>query len=184
LAVAFAIAVFGNVSAILNPAAVLCLLISGDIRKSEALCLMAAEFMGAFFGGILVWITYFPHFQKTPDTFVLPFDKDQVRKLQKKMDERPIGSIVNRESLSHDTLSCFCNRPAIYHLPSNFVCEFLCAFVLLFGLQLIGNRVPSFNTDHEVNLFYASGLEAFLVGMYIFLLTASIGGYLLECFLI
>ena len=77
----------------------------------------------------------------------------------------------NLDSWAHDALSCFCNRPAIYHLPSNFICEMLCTFVLQFGLQLIGNRIPA-----SASLFYSSGLQAFLNGMYIFLLIAAFGG--------
>eukprot|EP01026_Neomeris_dumetosa_P013345 TRINITY_DN14671_c0_g1_i12.p1 TRINITY_DN14671_c0_g1~~TRINITY_DN14671_c0_g1_i12.p1 ORF type:complete len:477 (-),score=44.35 TRINITY_DN14671_c0_g1_i12:671-2101(-) len=57
---------FGFISAHLNPAMCLALAIVGDISWSDWLALSVAEFMGAFFGAVFVWIHYLPHFKTVP----------------------------------------------------------------------------------------------------------------------
>lgn len=58
----------------------------------------------------------------------------------------------------------FCTAPAIRHTPSNFISEFLGAFVLMFGLSALG-----------VNTF-ADGLNPLAVGGLVWAIGLSLGG--------
>eukprot|EP01024_Parvocaulis_polyphysoides_P043023 TRINITY_DN39287_c1_g2_i1.p1 TRINITY_DN39287_c1_g2~~TRINITY_DN39287_c1_g2_i1.p1 ORF type:complete len:458 (-),score=65.63 TRINITY_DN39287_c1_g2_i1:877-2250(-) len=61
-----AIQFFGYISAHLNPAMCLALAIIGDISWTDWLALTVAEVLGAFIGGVFVWIHYLPHFKTVP----------------------------------------------------------------------------------------------------------------------
>eukprot|EP01023_Acetabularia_acetabulum_P008001 TRINITY_DN13489_c0_g2_i1.p1 TRINITY_DN13489_c0_g2~~TRINITY_DN13489_c0_g2_i1.p1 ORF type:complete len:459 (-),score=72.38 TRINITY_DN13489_c0_g2_i1:175-1551(-) len=61
-----AIQFFGYISAHLNPAMCLALAIIGDISWTDWLALSVAEILGAFIGGIFVWLHYLPHFKTVP----------------------------------------------------------------------------------------------------------------------
>jgi glycerol uptake facilitator protein len=66
LAVMISIYAVGRISgAHLNPAVTLALFISGDFPGDQVLGYMAAQFAGAFFGAVLVWLNYLPHFKIT-----------------------------------------------------------------------------------------------------------------------
>jgi glycerol uptake facilitator-like aquaporin len=64
-------------------------------------------------------------------------------------------------------LSAFSNRPAIDAPLFNFITEFICCFVLITGISLIKHRVGEES---------GNGLEAFLIGVYVFALIACLGG--------
>jgi glycerol uptake facilitator protein len=71
LAVTLAIYAVGNISgAHLNPAVTLALAIKGDFPFSQLMGYMAAQFAGAFFGAVLVWLHFLPHWNRTPDASV------------------------------------------------------------------------------------------------------------------
>jgi glycerol uptake facilitator protein len=71
LAVTLAIYAVGNISgAHLNPAVTLALAIKGDFPFSQLMGYMAAQFAGAFFGAVLVWLHFLPHWNRTPDASI------------------------------------------------------------------------------------------------------------------
>lgn len=51
----------------LNPVGPLADLALGKGTPSDHVAMIAAEFLGAFCGGVLVWLHYFPHWKTTPD---------------------------------------------------------------------------------------------------------------------
>lgn len=66
LAVMIAIYAVGRFSgAHLNPAVTLALFIAGDFPGDQVMGYFTAQFMGAFFGAVLVWLHYFPHWKIT-----------------------------------------------------------------------------------------------------------------------
>lgn len=68
LAVAMAVFVTGQYSgAHLNPAVSFALLINGSLDLMGFLTYVAAQFLGAILGAILVLVMYYPHFEKTTD---------------------------------------------------------------------------------------------------------------------
>jgi glycerol uptake facilitator protein len=68
LAVFVAVVVAGPVSgAHLNPAVTLALAIGGKFAWASVLPYLAAQMLGAMTGGLLVWLTYRDHFNRTAD---------------------------------------------------------------------------------------------------------------------
>jgi hypothetical protein len=57
---------FGYISAHMNPAVCLALLILGKMDGAEFGVAVAGEFLGAFLGAILVWLHFLPHFKAVP----------------------------------------------------------------------------------------------------------------------
>lgn len=51
----------------LNPVGPLCAIALGKMEVEKALSLIAAEFLGAFCGAVLVWLHYWPHWRETTD---------------------------------------------------------------------------------------------------------------------
>ncbi|WP_173915689.1 MIP/aquaporin family protein [Halobacillus sp. Marseille-Q1614] len=68
LAVAMAIYAVGNFTgAHINPAVTLGLAMVGDFEWAKVPMYMAAQIIGAFIGGIIVFLNYLPHWNKTKD---------------------------------------------------------------------------------------------------------------------
>ena len=68
MAVAMPVYVVGKISgAHINPAVTLGLAFVGKFAWSEVLAYLAAQFLGAFLGAILVWLVYYPHWRETED---------------------------------------------------------------------------------------------------------------------
>ena len=68
VAVAMAVYAVGRISgAHLNPAVTVGLAAIGSFSWAEVPGYLAAQMLGAFLGGILVWLTYLPHWAVTPD---------------------------------------------------------------------------------------------------------------------
>lgn len=66
LAVTLAIYAVGRISgAHLNPAVTLALWINGDFPAERVGGYMMAQFAGAFFGAVIVWLHYLPHWDRT-----------------------------------------------------------------------------------------------------------------------
>lgn len=61
-----AILILGYISAHVNPAMCLALLILGKINGLEFVAAVAGEFVGGFVGAVLVWLHYLPHFKTVP----------------------------------------------------------------------------------------------------------------------
>ncbi|WP_082233437.1 MIP/aquaporin family protein [Halobacillus massiliensis] len=69
LAVTMAIYAVGNFTgAHINPAVTLGLAIQGDIAWSKVPMYMSAQVIGAFIGGVIVFLNYLPHWKITEDT--------------------------------------------------------------------------------------------------------------------
>jgi glycerol uptake facilitator protein len=67
-AVAFGVYVSGGISGgHINPAVTLGLAVIGKFSWHEVPKYLAAQFLGAFLGAVLVWITYLSHWRETPD---------------------------------------------------------------------------------------------------------------------
>lgn len=68
LAVAMAVYAVGQFSgAHLNPAVTLALAVAGDFSWSQVAGYIGAQMLGAFIGGVLVWLHYLPHWKATSD---------------------------------------------------------------------------------------------------------------------
>lgn len=51
----------------LNPAVTIGLAVNGNVSWSQVPIFIIGEFIGAFLGAILVWLSYFPHWKETAD---------------------------------------------------------------------------------------------------------------------
>ena len=68
LAVALAVYAVGPISgAHLNPAITIALAVTGDFPSDQVVGYIAAQFVGAFVGAVVVWIHYLPHWKNTLD---------------------------------------------------------------------------------------------------------------------
>ncbi|CAK9874050.1 unnamed protein product, partial [Sphagnum jensenii] len=69
VALSFALGIFiaqqcvGHISGFFNPAIALAGAVVGNIHWTHFWICFSAEFVGGFFAAIIVWISYFPHFQ-------------------------------------------------------------------------------------------------------------------------
>lgn len=61
------VSVFNYISAHVNPASVLALLILDEVDGQTFVALAASQFAGAFLGAILVWLSFLPHFKTIPE---------------------------------------------------------------------------------------------------------------------
>ena len=69
LAVTLAIYAVGNISgAHLNPAITLAFAMKGDFPWNDVPGYVGAQMAGAFFGAVLVWLHYLPHWKRTEDS--------------------------------------------------------------------------------------------------------------------
>lgn len=60
----FAIMAFGSVSAMLNPAAALSMLVAGNLEVDDFFVAVAGELLGAFLGGLTLYLIYTPQLHK------------------------------------------------------------------------------------------------------------------------
>ncbi|KDD76971.1 hypothetical protein H632_c51p0 [Helicosporidium sp. ATCC 50920] len=67
LSFGIAIQLLGMISAHINPASSLALLILDQLSGTEFVALSASQFCGAFIGAILVWLHFLPHFKSVPE---------------------------------------------------------------------------------------------------------------------
>ncbi|HII4402097.1 TPA: MIP/aquaporin family protein [Clostridium perfringens] len=68
LAVAIPVAIFTSVSgALFNPALTIALAIVGQFTWSQVIPYIIAQLLGAFLGAVVVYITYYNHFEETED---------------------------------------------------------------------------------------------------------------------
>src|SRR5204863_1362052 len=68
MAVAMAVYAVGKISgAHINPAVTLGLAAVGKFAWNQVPAYLAAQFLGAFLGAILIWLVYFPHWRETED---------------------------------------------------------------------------------------------------------------------
>ncbi|GEQ99145.1 glycerol uptake facilitator protein [Iodidimonas gelatinilytica] len=71
MGVAVAVYMVGGISgAHINPAVTLGLAIADAFPWADVPLYIAGQFLGAFIGAVLVWLHYYPHWEKTPDPAV------------------------------------------------------------------------------------------------------------------
>lgn len=61
--------ILGYISAHMNPAVCLALLILGKTNGTEFIAAVGGEFLGAFVGSVLVWLHFLPHFKTVPTPY-------------------------------------------------------------------------------------------------------------------
>jgi glycerol uptake facilitator protein len=63
----FVAAANGSPGADLNPAVTIAVMVRGGYDVTTGIMHLIGEFVGAFLGGVLVWLMYLPHWAETPD---------------------------------------------------------------------------------------------------------------------
>ncbi len=58
---------FGSAGAHINPAVTVAFLITGGVTADQLLPYWGGQFVGAFVGAVIVWLTYLPHWAETKD---------------------------------------------------------------------------------------------------------------------
>ncbi len=98
MAVAIAVyAVFRISGAHLNPAITLALALTGKFPWAQVPFYLIAQFVGAFLGGVLVWLSYLPHWRETeePDLKLMVFSTvPAIRRLPANLLTEVIGTFV------------------------------------------------------------------------------------------
>ncbi len=98
MAVAIAVYTVARISgAHLNPAITLGLAFTGKFPWVQVPSYLAAQFLGAFLGGVLVWLSYLPHWRETeePDLKLMVFSTmPAVRRLPANLLTEIIGTFV------------------------------------------------------------------------------------------
>ncbi len=86
----------------INPAVTIALAVVGAFPWGSVAGYIVAQMLGAFLGGVIVYLAYLPHFKETEDPGL--------------------------------KLAVFCTGPAIRNTPTNFICEAIGTFVLVFAV--------------------------------------------------
>ena len=167
---------FGKISASMNPAMSLADFILNRISLTELLLFSLFQILGGCFGSCLVYLNYYSHYQIdcVPETVVdVIIHRDFLS--QTKVDfYTPPGHKSNPspelESFKQECnlqqslrLMTFCTKPAIPNLYNNFISECLGTVILVIGVNLI-------------SLHLDSDLKPLMIGLYIFILIATMGG--------
>jgi glycerol uptake facilitator protein len=73
-------------------------------------------------------------------------------------------------------LAVFCTGPAIRSTPSNFLCEAIGTFVLMFGVLAIGANAGEMIGDLDLSAVFSTGINPLLVGFLVWGIGLSLGG--------
>jgi glycerol uptake facilitator protein len=73
-------------------------------------------------------------------------------------------------------LAVFCTGPAIRHTPSNFLCETIGTFVLMFGVLAIGANAGEMIGELDLSAVFSTGINPLLVGFLVWGIGLSLGG--------
>lgn len=73
-------------------------------------------------------------------------------------------------------LAVFCTGPAIRHTPSNFLCEAIGTFVLMFGVLAIGANAGEMIGELDLSAVFSTGINPLLVGFLVWGIGLSLGG--------
>jgi glycerol uptake facilitator protein len=73
-------------------------------------------------------------------------------------------------------LGVFCTAPAIRTTPSNFLCEAIGTFVLMFGVLAIGANAGEMIGDLDLSAVFATAINPLLVGFLVWGIGLSLGG--------
>ena len=154
---AIPIVIFGFVSAHLNPAMCIALLILGKIDAEEAFVSIGGEMVGMFLGAIVMYLLYFPHFNIVPDVDVESHDDRLLKEDQKRK------------------LSVFATGPAVkIHWTHSFFVELLCTTILIASALGVFSRHTQI-TDPTSLTTYRS-IEGITIGWLVFVMVLGMGG--------
>ena len=73
-------------------------------------------------------------------------------------------------------LGVFCTAPAIRRTGSNFLCEAIGTFVLMFGVLAIGANAGEMIGDLDLSAVFSTGINPLLVGFLVWGIGLSLGG--------
>ncbi|HUP24791.1 MAG TPA: MIP/aquaporin family protein [Thermoanaerobaculia bacterium] len=73
-------------------------------------------------------------------------------------------------------LAVFCTGPAIRSTPSNFLCEAIGTFVLMFGVLAIGANAGEMIGELDLSVVFSTGINPLLVGFLVWGIGLSLGG--------
>lgn len=154
---AIPIIIFGFVSAHLNPAMCIALLVLGKIDATETFVAIGGEMLGMFLGAVAMYLLYFPHFNLVPDVDV------------ESNDDRLVKEDQNRK------LSVFATGPAVkIHWTHSFFVEVLCTTILIASaLGILSRHVQI--TDQASFTMYSS-IEGISIGWLVFVMVLGMGG--------
>ncbi len=154
---AIPIIIFGFVSAHLNPAMCIALLVLGKIDATEALISIGGEMIGMFLGAIAVYLLYFPHFQLPPDMDVESGDDRLTKEDQKRK------------------LSVFATGPAVkIHWTHSFFVEVLCTTILIASALGVFSRHVQIADPASFTLYRS--VEGISIGWLVFVMVLGMGG--------
>ena len=130
----------------INPAVTIALYVAGEFDWNLVPGYIAAQFLGAFTGALLVYFYYRQHYAVTesPDT----------------------------------KLATFCTAPAIRAFPTNFFCEVVGTFVLVFAVLLMSDASFTWTDSSEERqvLVGLGSIGAVRVGLIVFAIGLCLGG--------
>lgn len=158
MAFAIPLVIFGFVSAHLNPAMCIALLILEKITAQEALISITGEFIGMFLGATTIYLLYFPHFQLIPYIDVELNNDDRLIEEDRKK-----------------KLGVFATGPATkVHWLHSFFVEFICTTILIASALGVYSRHTQI-TNHDDFIEYRS-IEGITIGWLVFVMVLGMGG--------
>jgi len=154
---AIPIVMFGFVSAHLNPAMCIALLVLGKVDAKEAFVAIGGEVIGMFLGATAMYLLYIPHFNILPDSDVESNDDRATKEDQKKK------------------LSVFATGPAVKaHWAHSFFVELFCTIILIAAALGVFSRHVQI-TDAASFALYRS-IEGITIGWLVFVMVLGMGG--------
>lgn len=157
MAFAIPLVIFGFVSAHLNPAMCIALLLLGKVDAKEAFVSIGGEIIGMFLGAVMVYLLFLPHFNLRPDTDLESNDDSLVKEDQ------------------HRKLAVFATGPAVKaHWAHSFFVEFVCTTILIACALGVYSRHAQI-ADHADFVMYRS-LEGITIGWLVFVMVLGMGG--------
>jgi len=157
MAFALPLVIFGFVSAHLNPAMCIALLVLDKISVKETIVAIGGEFVGMFLGAVAMYLLYFPHFMLVPDVDVENNDDRLIKEDQKKK------------------LGVFATGPAVKIIwVHSFFVELLCTSVLIASALGVYSRHTQITNSSDL-LTYRS-IEGITIGWLVFVMVLGMGG--------
>ncbi|KAI8892825.1 aquaporin-like protein [Globomyces pollinis-pini] len=200
MAVGFAATMFGHISSSMNPALIVAAWVKGSLPFSEIWPLMFSAIAGAFFGQVLVFLLYLPHYNVVPQledfetitesvNVLKEHQSDGESALRLSSHKHSMASLKNNDKSTKENeiylaaveadqakkLSTCSTRPAIDAPVYNFICEFIGTFILSFGGSLIDDRL-TIDPDTLTTSIYSRGLSPLITSFFIMTLVMVLGG--------
>lgn len=154
----------------MNPAGVLSEFIKGNIQFQHIFQLILSEIIGGFVGQSLVLLTFWPHYREVPNIeqysssnqlneIIECDDKgstiQQNFRLKEEVNAQYIAALKEDQASKLSTCSV---TAAIDEPVYNFLCEFICTFMLIFGSSFISENF-NVNADPLISFQYSKGIQ-------------------------